>query len=170
MMEIRPVALSEFSLLPEIEAEADQAFGDLPRPLPFGDFPPPRTAQDYAEAFHIMVAGRPPVGFVQLEIVDGQAYMEQLAVSPDFARQGIGRALVTAAKAWALEAGLSSMTLTTFRDVPFNGPFYASCGFRELPQEEWGEDLAQIRAAQVNGGLDGFGPRIAMRMALKGNN
>ncbi len=166
MLEIRPASLSEFSLLPELEADADQAFGDLAVPLPYGDFPPPGTAQDYADAFHIMVAGRPPVGFVQLEIVDGQAHLEQLAVSPAFSRQGIGRALVTAARAWAQEAGFSAMTLTTFAQVPFNAPFYASCGFVELPQGEWGPELAQIRAAQIRMGMDSFGPRVAMHITL----
>lgn len=166
MLEIRPAALSEFSLLPELEADADQAFGELTVPLPYGDFPPPGTAEDYAEAFHIMVAGRPPVGFVQLEIVDGLAHLEQLAVSPAFSRQGIGRALVTAAKAWAQEAGFSVMTLTTFAQVPFNAPFYASCGFVELPQGEWGPELAQIRAKEVNMGMDRFGPRVAMAISL----
>lgn len=166
MIEIRPAALSEFALLPAIEADADAAFGDLPVPLPYGDFPPPGTADDYAEAFHIMVAGRPPVGFVQLEIVDGQAHLEQLAVNPAFARQGIGRALVTAAKAWAHEAGFTVMTLTTFAQVPFNAPFYASCGFVEMPQGEWGPELAHIRAAQVEMGMDGFGPRVAMAVSL----
>lgn len=166
MLEIRPAALSEFSLLPELEADADQAFGDLPTPLPYGDFPPPGTAADYAEAFHIMVAGRPPVGFIQLEIVDGQAHLEQLAVSPAFSRRGIGRALVTAAMAWASEAGFSAMTLTTFAQVPFNAPFYASCGFAELPQRKWGPELTKIRAAQVEMGMDSFGPRVAMHISL----
>ncbi len=29
------------------------------------------------------------------------------------------------------------MTLSTFRDLPWNGPFYLSCGFRELERHEW---------------------------------
>ncbi|MFQ4147498.1 GNAT family N-acetyltransferase [Arthrobacter sp. LAPM80] len=166
MLEIRPAALSEFSLLPELEAEADQAFGELTPPMAYGDFPPPGTAEDYAGAFHIMVAGRPPVGFVRLEIVDGQAHLEQLAVSPDHAGQGIGRALVAAAKAWAREAGFAAMTLSTFSKVPFNAPFYASCGFVEFPAGMWGPELAALRRKEAALGLDAFGPRIAMRVVL----
>jgi len=166
MLEIRPAALSEFSLLPSLEADADEAFGSLNPPMPYGEFPPPGTAADYAAAFHIMVAGRPPVGFVRLEVVDGQAHLEQLAVSPEHAGQGLGRALVAAAKAWAHEAGFAAMTLTTFAQVPFNAPFYASCGFVELAPGEWGPELAALRREEEALGLDAFGRRIAMGLQL----
>lgn len=166
MFEIRPAALSEFSLLPALEADADAVFGELSPPLSYGDFPPPGTAEEYAQAFHIMVVGRPPVGFVRLEVVDGQAHLEQLAVSPENAGQGLGRALVAAAKAWAHEAGFTAMTLTTFSQVPFNAPFYATCGFVELPADSWGTELAALRREEVASGLDAFGPRIVMGIQL----
>ncbi|WP_207346197.1 GNAT family N-acetyltransferase [Arthrobacter sp. E3] len=168
MIEIRPAALSEFGLLPFIEAEADAAFDALVPGIDTDSFPPPGTAGEFAEAFHIMVAGRPPVGFARLEIVDRHAHLTQLAVNNEYARQGIGRALLGAAKAWAQEAGFHSMTLTTFRDVPFNAPFYASCGFAALPSEEWGAELRAIRRREAELGLDGLGPRIAMLAALGG--
>ena len=164
MLEIRPAALPEFALLPAIEAEADAAFEALDPPLSIADFPAPDSAQDYADAFHIMVAGRPPAGFVRLEIVDNQAHMAQLSVSPQYARQGIGRQLVNAAIAWAAEAGFHSMTLTTFAHIPFNAPFYASCGFSELPHEQWTPELAELR--QHEAFLDAKGARIAMRIKL----
>lgn len=164
MLEIRPAALSEFALLPSIEAEADAAFETLNPPLNTSDFPPPALPAEYAAAFHIMVAGRPPAGFIRLEIVDGQAHVEQLAVSPEYARQGIGRSLVGAAKAWALEAGFHSMTLCTFAEVPFNAPFYASCGFSELPHGEWTPGLAKLREQEA--ALDTVGRRIVMKIKL----
>lgn len=166
MFEIRPAALSEFALLPAIEAEADTAFERLDPPLDTADFPAPAEAAEYAGAFHIMVAGRPPAGFVRLEIVDGQAHLEQLAVDPVYGRQGIGRSLVRAAQAWAREAGFSSMTLTTFAHVPFNAPFYARCGFVELPESAWGPQLQDIRGREKAAGLDRLGLRIVMVSAL----
>ena len=168
MIEIRPAALSEFGLLPFIEAEADAAFDELVPGIDSANFPPPGTAGEFAEAFHIMVAGRPPVGFARLEIVDGHAHLAQMAVSYEYARQGIGRSLLVAAKAWAQEAGFHSMTLTTFRDVPFNAPFYASCGFSALSREEWGAELRVICRREADLGLDKLGPRIAMVAALGG--
>ncbi|MDJ0313822.1 GNAT family N-acetyltransferase [Arthrobacter sp. H35-D1] len=168
MIEIRPAALREFALLPFIEAEADAAFAGLDPAIETASFPAPGTAGEFAEAFHIMVAGRPPVGFVRLEIVDGQAHVAQLAVHADHARKGIGRALLVAAKAWAQEAGFRSITLTTFKDVPFNAPFYATCGFTALAPGQWGAGLAAIRRQEQELGLDGAGPRIAMVATLGG--
>ncbi|MGA7203377.1 MAG: GNAT family N-acetyltransferase [Specibacter sp.] len=166
MLEIRPAALSEFSLLPAIEADADLVFASLEPPFPYGEFPPPGTAADFADAFHIMVAGRPPVGFARLEIVDGAAHLEQLAVSPEHGGHGIGRALVMAAKAWAQEAGFHAMTLSTFASVPFNGPFYTTCGFVEVPEEELTAGLAALRREEIRAGLDALGKRIVMRAVL----
>ena len=168
MIEIRPAALSEFALLPFLEAEADAAFDSLKPAIDSGSFPPPGTAEEYAEAFHIMVAGRPPLGFVRLEIVDGQAHLQQMAVGGRYARRGIGRALLLAAKAWAHEAGFQRMTLTTFTAVPFNAPFYANYGFSELAQDAWGSDLAEIRRQEQERGLDQLGPRMAMVAVLDG--
>lgn len=164
MFDIRPAALSEFSLLPALEAAADQVYGSLEPAIPFGDFPPPARPQEYAQAFHIMVAGRPPVGFVRLEIVDGNVHMEQLAVMPEYGRRGVGRALVTAARAWAQEAGFHAMTLCTFADVPFNAPFYASCGFVDVPPESLGPELQALRKREAAMGLDSMGPRVTMEI------
>lgn len=164
MLEIRPGALPEFALLPAIEADADAAFETLDPPMSIADFPAPDSPADYADAFHIMVAGRPPVGFVRLEIVDGQAHMAQLSVSPQYARQGIGRQLINAAIAWAAEAGFRSMTLTTFAHIPFNAPFYASCGFSELPHGQWTPELAELRHHEDF--LDAKGARIVMSIKL----
>ena len=80
-------------------------------------------------------------------------------------RQGYGAALVRAAmrEAWLL--GFDRMSLTTYRDVPFNGPFYASLGFAE----ETGPQLFEIQARehQIALGLDRHGPRIVMSVALR---
>ena len=45
------------------------------------------------------------------------------------------------------------MTLSTFRDVPWNGPFYRRLGFRELSRQEmadWMLDLESIQAATLD--------------------
>ncbi len=169
MLEIRPAALAEFSLLSAIEAESDTLLTGL-RPtllrgaLPAGSGAAVSTAEDFSAALHIMVAGRPAVAFARIEEVDGQAHLEQLSVRPDFAGQGIGRALVHAAVAWSREAGYRSMTLCTFYDVPFNAPFYASCGFVVVGSP--GPGLAALRDHERRIGLDVAGRRVVMRMVF----
>ena len=58
--------------------------------------------------------------------------------------------------------GLPALTLTTFRSVPWNGPYYARCGFRELPSTEITPGLVDVLAAEVAIGLDPA-DRVAMR-------
>jgi ribosomal protein S18 acetylase RimI-like enzyme len=109
-----------------------------------------------------LVVGRPPVGFVWLELVCGQAHVEELAVRMHHGRRGLGRTLLEAACAWAEAAGYSSITLCTFRDIPWNGPFYRSAGFVELERGDWCDELVQIRAAERANGLDDLGERVVM--------
>ena len=51
---------------------------------------------------------------------------------PDHAGRGVGRALLRAGCDWAAARGYPELTLATYRDVPWNGPFYASEGFEEV--------------------------------------
>jgi len=80
------------------------------------------------------------------------------------AADAMGRALVNAVCGWAVVNGLPAVTLTTFRDVAWNGPFYAGLGFREV--EDLSPGLAAMRAHERAIGDDNFGPRIAMREDL----
>jgi len=124
---IRPVRQDELDLLPAIEAAADTVF----EPLGIGPLPGPGTSQDFAGALVVLVAGDPPVGLCRIDGIGGGAHLEQLSVHPDHAGRGIGRALLRAGCAWARAQNFDEITLATYRDVPWNGPFYASEGFVE---------------------------------------
>jgi GNAT superfamily N-acetyltransferase len=107
-----------------------------------------------------------PVGFSLLEIVDGEVYLDELDVHPAHGRRGIGTALVKASGDWALAHGYQSITLTTWRDVPWNGPFYRGLGFEEIPEGELRPQLAAILRAQVERGLARQYARCTMRRRL----
>jgi GNAT superfamily N-acetyltransferase len=127
---VRPIRPDELALLPDLEAAADTLF----EPLGIGPLPGPGTVDAFAAALVVLVAGDPPVGLCRIDAIDGLvpgAHLEQLSVQPDHAGQGIGRALLRAGCVWAAEHGYSEITLATYRDVPWNGPFYASEGFVE---------------------------------------
>ncbi|GEO97006.1 GNAT family N-acetyltransferase [Kocuria turfanensis] len=102
-----------------------------------------------------------PVGHLRLHIVDGAPHVEQLSVDPAHGRLGHGRALLEQAQRWATASGAHRMTLTTYRHVPWNGPFYARQGWRELAPDELGDQLKAVRAAEAAHGLDRW-PRMAM--------
>jgi hypothetical protein len=70
---------------------------------------------------------------------------------------------MAAAIDWARRAGLAAVTLTTFRAIPWNAPFYRSLGFVVLTADTISERLAAILADET---ARGFEDRCAMRLAL----
>jgi GNAT superfamily N-acetyltransferase len=127
---IRPVRPDELALLPGLEAAADTVF----ERLGIGPLPGPGTVEEFAAALVVLVAADPPVGLCRMDGINGipGAHLEQLSVHPDHAGRGIGRALLRAGCDWAAARGYPELTLATYRDVPWNGPFYASEGFVEV--------------------------------------
>jgi ribosomal protein S18 acetylase RimI-like enzyme len=107
----------------------------------------------------------PPVGFVHVLVLEGHAHLEQISVLPEHQRRGIGAALVRAALAEARAQGFDRMSLCTYRDVPWNGPYYRSLGFTEVA------DLApyqqRLRDKERDLGLDVNGVRVVMSIALR---
>ncbi|HEY1829266.1 MAG TPA: GNAT family N-acetyltransferase [Acidimicrobiales bacterium] len=159
MPEIRPARIGDLVLLPEIERRSDTLFDQLG----IGPLPPPGSVTELAAALVVLVAGDPVQGFARIEALARDAHLEQLAVDPSAMRQGIGRALVRAASDWARDA-YGGITLVTYRDVPWNGPFYASEGFVELgAADEWYAGLGLPPEDPV---LGRFGTRIVMRRRL----
>lgn len=157
---VRAAARSEFPLLAAIDERADVIFRTAGYDLPDVPFDPAGLARAAA----VFVAGRPPVGFVQIDEVDGLAYIVELAVIPRWMRQGIGSALLERACEWARKHDYPAITLTTYRDVPWNAPYYARRGFVEIT--EFGPGLRAERDRERELGLDEVGPRIVMRRDL----
>ena len=106
------------------------------------------------EAGGLLVAGDggTPVAFVMFRPEEGCAYVEQIDVLPSHARRGIGARLLEAVAQLARERGLAALTLSTFKDVPFNAPYYARLGFAVV--EELTPGMAAIRAEHEARGLD----------------
>ena len=72
------------------------------------------------------------IGFAVACVIDGEGHLDELAVARAHGRRGVGRALVDEVLAWTAARGLSSVTLITFRDVPWNGPYYEKLGFEAV--------------------------------------
>ena len=157
--EVRPARPDEFAELIEVEIAADRLF-----PLAgYGETPGPASTAELAGAAAVLVVGEPPVGYARLEVVDGQAHLEGLSVRPRYMKEGRGRALVEAGLDWARQQGYRQLTLCTFADVPWNGPFYRKLGFVELTEPtDLTPGLAERRATERRLGLDDMGRRIVM--------
>ncbi|MGO9856249.1 MAG: GNAT family N-acetyltransferase [Acidimicrobiales bacterium] len=157
---IRPVRPEELVLLPALEAAADTLF----EPFGIGPLPGPGSVGDFAAALVVLVAGDPPVGLCRIDAVGCRAHLEQLSVHPSHGRRGLGRALLRAGCAWAAEHGYGELTLATYRDVPWNGAFYASEGFLEAgPVDDWLVTHGRPPEEPV---MARFGARVLMRRRL----
>ncbi|GAA1074231.1 GNAT family N-acetyltransferase [Pseudonocardia alni] len=106
------------------------------------------------------------VGYLIADLVDGCAHVEQVSVLPSQRGRRIGEGLVEHLAGWARDRGLPALTLTTYRDVPWNGPHWVRLGFRELIAP--GPGLRAIREHEAARGLDVW-PRLAMRRELAGS-
>ncbi|MEO0607480.1 MAG: GNAT family N-acetyltransferase [Pseudomonadota bacterium] len=88
------------------------------------------------------------VGFALVRLRGSGLYLDQVSVHPDHGQKGIGRALVIRVLTEAEARKLPHVSLSTFRDLPWNGPFYASMGFREIPTERLEPYMKDIEEAQ----------------------
>lgn len=120
-----------------------------------------------AQPGFLLVVGEPPVGFAHVLDLDGHAHLEQIAVLPDQQRRGLGRALIEAAMAEARAQGFDRLSLCTYRDVPWNGPYYASLGFAEVAEADQAPYERRLREKERDLRLDVNGVRCVMSIALR---
>ncbi|MEN3161648.1 GNAT family N-acetyltransferase [Tistrella mobilis] len=163
---IRPARPDEAAALAAIEDAAAAQFARIGMDLGAAASDPAAIAARAAEGAVLAASlGGRLTGFAIVTVVDGNAHLAELDVAPDVQRRGIGRRLIEAVADRARAAGHHRLTLTTFRDVPWNGPWYRRLGFTEIAPAAQGPALRQIRQDEARR-IDPLGPRIAMARPL----
>jgi GNAT superfamily N-acetyltransferase len=77
-----------------------------------------------------------PIGFLGSFEMDATTYVAEISVHPDFNGKGVGALLLKAVCAWAREKAVergeasARVTLTTYEQVAWNGPWYQRRGFK----------------------------------------
>ena len=117
----------------------------------------------HVEALRAMIAGQDvkvavddslPVGYAVFGALGEFLHLRELSVDPRHGRRGLGSTLVAAAIDAARRGNYAGVSLTTFRDVPFNAPFYRRLGFREVELMDATEALRTRFFAEVPAGID----------------
>ncbi|WP_328863200.1 GNAT family N-acetyltransferase [Streptomyces sp. NBC_00306] len=166
---IRLARATELTQLQDVERAAGKCFADIGMAAIAEDEPPSLTVLgSYAQDGRAWVWAEDddlPVAYLIAELVDGNGHVEQVSVHPDHAGRRIGKALIEHAGAWATAQGAPALTLTTFTEVVWNGPYYEKLGFRLVPEAVLTPGLREIRAAEAAHGLDRW-PRACMRKEL----
>ena len=166
MMKFRLANIEDVPHLPDLERRAGALFDDVGMAdVADGE---PTSAAEYAamqENGLLWVACDEAdrlAGFVAAKILDGCVYIHEVSVDPDFAGQKIGGRLIKTLCDWAKQRGYPQVTLSTFRDVPWNAPYYARMGFEIVGMDTLGPDHEAVRADEIDGGLD-VSKRVFMR-------
>ncbi|MBC2934229.1 GNAT family N-acetyltransferase [Nocardioides sp. zg-1228] len=149
---IRPAHEADMERLVDVEVKAGQLFHTVGMSQVAEDVPDRSDLREAIERAQVWVAqfGAEIAAYITAEVLDGNAHVAQVSVAPAYAGRRIGRALLEFVEAWGRDAGLPATTLTTFRDVPWNGPYYLRLGYRVLASNHVGPELARAMAHEAS--------------------
>lgn len=159
MTRVRSATFADTETIRAVARSAGERFRDVVdgRISRCADDPPPAAADLVApiEAGRVLVTheGSLVVGFVVVSVVDGRAHIDEVSVAGDFQGRGHGTDLLTAVERWSDERGLDGISLTTFRDVPWNHPYYERRGYSILGDDQITPGLRALIAREASEGL-----------------
>ena len=175
--QIRAARVEEIPLLSETEQSAASLFLDTSYAFLVSDAPLPLDfVQQQLQAGRVWVAvncreqsknhqHETVVGYaIELLEVECIIYLQQLDVAPKHGRRGIGSALVNTVCTWAKAQGYRIISLSTFRGISWNAPFYSKLGFCSVDEAELTTGFQQIRLKEVAAGLPIFDRAIMQRV------
>lgn len=169
-MRLRQATPADAAIFPELEQSAGLAFRGDREIAWLAD-----AANLSAERYRAIIAEgwswiaederAAPVAFAAATLDGEELHLWELNVHIDHQRRGIGRALLQRLLVAAAAAAIPAMTLTTFRDLPWNAPFYRSMGFELLDAVQLDPRLAELLAEEARRGLPAI-RRCAMRRKI----
>lgn len=173
-LEIRSATLLDLTQISAVELSAATAFSQLPlaflQQLP-NDIPPRRSS-----FYHSMVGlgtswvlcfDEKVIGFICTERLSEEncLHIHEFAIAQAFQRKGFGENLLKHVIIWAEQQQIARLTLTTFKEVPWNAPFYKKVGFSIVSEENLDKRLQALLQGEVQVGLP-YETRCAMELLV----
>ncbi len=154
LYQIRNATYLDINCLASIESAADRLFPEERLPTPASTYP----SENLLRALHdglLLVAevNSVVVGFAVAGELEQALHLYAVAVHPDYGKRGIGRGLVVGIIEESARRALIGVTLTTFKDLSWNGPFYEKLGFRCFEPDETGATLTSILLSEKSAGM-----------------
>lgn len=128
----------------------------------------PSILATMVDSNHLLVAvneSDQPIGFVGGMDIDGNFHIVEISVAQAVQGKGVGSALMAEMTRQVKEEKFMVMTLTTYRNVAWNGPWYKKMGFQEVTAEEMGKEYLKIWDVESQHGHD-MASRCVMRKSL----
>ena len=155
---LRDATEADLAQLPAVEQSAAGWFRDVDNGYRGEDATLPLAILDLCRAAGTLwiAADREdaPVGFLAATEFDSSLFVLETSVAREHQRKGLGRALLEKAIDHARWAYLPAVSLTTDREIPWNGPFYARLGFVTLDSDRASPGLRARREAEIVAGHD----------------
>ena len=141
---IRVASQSDIDHIWAIDSSATKKFASIPA---LADIAAPEDSPEKFEGWlehgrvYLVEESNRPVGFITAHEVDEVLHVTELDVHQDHQRRGFGAMLLEAIFQWAQEIAqeknreVARVALTTYPDVPWNGPWYKKHGFVEVDAE-----------------------------------
>lgn len=151
-MLIREAIDKDADFLPAIDSSSAQLFKTIPtyawiaeaQPMPL------EKHQSFIAEDKVWVSEHAGelVGFIIAKAHGSYLHIYELSVDYAHQRQGIGSALIERVYQYALGRHYRYLSLTTFREIPWNAPFYSQLGFQFILQDQLPTWLVAILARE----------------------
>lgn len=154
---------SDIPFLQEIERSASTLFAESPYPeLSANDAIDGELYQHHIEQGHMILVAfachedshPEPAGFAFTAPLNDGLHLHELSVHRNHQRRGVGSMLLEAVIDQARSEHYSHVSLTTYRSIAWNGPFYTKHGFYEANHAALPSDLLVILAREITKGAN----------------
>jgi GNAT superfamily N-acetyltransferase len=156
--EIRLARPADLPLLPAVEMAAAQRFLSSLHPDAAEGFPISvalhQTWLAHEGVWVAEIRRNEIAGFACWVPLAMDMYVVEVDVHPQHAGRRVGAQLLDALSAFGGRLGFGRLVLRTFRDVPWNAPYYHRLGFEALPEQEEHPELTSVRQREASVGLD----------------
>jgi ribosomal protein S18 acetylase RimI-like enzyme len=162
---IRAARRKDIHHLPYVERDAARRFAIFGLDDMSGGSVPLEMLEQRQSAGQLWVAldrDDKPVGFAVASVLDDYGHIDELDVSVQHGRRGLGSRLVKTVCRWAYRAGLQGVTLSTLRTIPWNAPFYMKLGFEVMSEDDLSAGLQRLRQLEALAGFP-VTQRVIMR-------
>jgi GNAT superfamily N-acetyltransferase len=163
---VRPATADDVALLPQLESHARTVLYGMAGLGAVAELPPSPPERLMRGPCWVAISNSgKALGFALADRINGDALLETLAILPEFSRGGLGRALVNAVREWARSQSANGLLVSTYRDIPWDAPFYARLGFAEVPHRQWTRHMHHLQRQATAAGHDPA-RRLWMRLTL----
>lgn len=137
---VREAIEEDKGLLTAIELDATALFKTIPELADLGEsHASNEQLSSWLSAGRIYIAEHNgnAVGFVAAVTMDTTLYIAEISTMRQYQRKGVGSTLIATVLDWARELSAAAgskprVSLTTYREVAWNAPYYRKRGFREV--------------------------------------